>query len=198
MNQCQECQGQTPNPKFCSLSCSAVNQMRKQKANIKPHLKVCKKCGSEFNYGRDYKKQFCNSSCSAKFNNSLRSSKVCDYCGNSFKGAGKKYCSIKCSSQGRTNDMLVAWTKDSNSATTKQGLSRSIISHLIEKYNHQCSQCGWGEVNPVTNKSPLEVDHIDGNCYNNDESNLRVLCPNCHALTSTYKALNKQGQRKYR
>jgi len=32
----------------------------------------------------------------------------------------------------------------------------------------------------------LEVDHIDGDYRNNLLENLRFLCPNCHALTSTY------------
>lgn len=39
---------------------------------------------------------------------------------------------------------------------------------------------------------PLELDHIDGNNQNNNLSNLRLLCPNCHALTSTYRGKNKK------
>lgn len=37
---------------------------------------------------------------------------------------------------------------------------------------------------------PLELDHVDGNPSNNDIANLRVLCPNCHAQTPTYRGLN--------
>jgi len=37
---------------------------------------------------------------------------------------------------------------------------------------------------------PLELDHIDGNSSNNILSNLRLLCPNCHALTPTYRGKN--------
>ena len=55
----------------------------------------------------------------------------------------------------------------------------------------RCARCGWSEVNPVIGRSPLEIDHIDGNAYNNVENNLILLCPNCHALTPTYKNLNK-------
>ena len=29
---------------------------------------------------------------------------------------------------------------------------------------------------------PLELHHKDGNHYNNDLSNLQILCPNCHAI----------------
>lgn len=32
----------------------------------------------------------------------------------------------------------------------------------------------------------LQVDHVDGQCYNNEESNLRLLCPNCHSQTPTF------------
>ena len=33
---------------------------------------------------------------------------------------------------------------------------------------------------------PLELHHKDGNHYNNDLSNLEILCPNCHAQTDNY------------
>lgn len=63
--------------------------------------------------------------------------------------------------------------------------------YLLEKFNSKCIKCGWGEVNATSGKIPLEVNHIDGNAKNSVESNLELLCPNCHSLTSTYKNLNK-------
>jgi len=48
-----------------------------------------------------------------------------------------------------------------------------------------------GEINPVTGKSPLEVNHLDGCFTNNQEDNLEVLCPNCHSLTPSYRSLNR-------
>ena len=50
--------------------------------------------------------------------------------------------------------------------------------------------CGWCRVHPVTGKVPIELEHIDGNSLNNSPDNVKLLCPNCHSLTSTYKALN--------
>ena len=37
----------------------------------------------------------------------------------------------------------------------------------------------------------LQVDHIDGNASNNELSNLRFLCPNCHSQTDTFGNKNK-------
>ena len=48
------------------------------------------------------------------------------------------------------------------------------------------------------NNIPLEIEHIDGNYKNNDESNLILLCPNCHSLTSTYKGANTERGRNSR
>ena len=36
----------------------------------------------------------------------------------------------------------------------------------------------------------LQLDHIDGDRSNNELGNLRLLCPNCHALTDTYCGRN--------
>ncbi|MPY62009.1 HNH endonuclease signature motif containing protein [Streptomyces spongiae] len=38
---------------------------------------------------------------------------------------------------------------------------------------------------------PLEVDHVDGNWRNNRLENLRLLCPNCHSTTDSYRGRNK-------
>ena len=52
----------------------------------------------------------------------------------------------------------------------------------------QCEVCELTEW--LGNPIPLELDHIDGNKHNNNLSNLRILCPNCHALTPTYRTKN--------
>jgi len=54
---------------------------------------------------------------------------------------------------------------------------------------HQCECCGiteWRE-----KPTPLELDHINGINYDNRLENLRLLCPNCHAQTDTYRGRNK-------
>lgn len=41
-----------------------------------------------------------------------------------------------------------------------------------------CEYCKW----VALNRCQLDVDHIDGNHYNNEHSNLQTLCANCHRL----------------
>ena len=76
--------------------------------------------------------------------------------------------------------------------------SKHLKRYLMEKFNNRCSQCGWGETNPYTGKIPLELHHNDGDYTNNVEDNLDLLCPNCHALTATYKNANIGKGRKDR
>jgi len=52
----------------------------------------------------------------------------------------------------------------------------------------KCTSCGGVEW--LGRSIPLELDHVDGDKTNNQLDNLRLICPNCHALTPTYRGKN--------
>lgn len=87
---------------------------------------------------------------------------------------------------------ICAWKSGEWDGTSPCGeLSDYIRKYMLGKHNNSCAQCGWNSINPTHGNCPVQIEHIDGNSANNLESNLTVLCPNCHSLTATYGALNK-------
>ena len=48
-----------------------------------------------------------------------------------------------------------------------------------------CEYCGLSEWQHLP--IPLEIHHVNGNNIDNRIDNLRLLCPNCHALTNNYR-----------
>ena len=68
--------------------------------------------------------------------------------------------------------------------------------YLLRVKPHKCEICTldtW-QGRPI----PLELDHIDGDSGNNNLTNVRLICPNCHAQTPTYKNKNRGHGRKKR
>lgn len=77
-------------------------------------------------------------------------------------------------------------------------VSDFVKKYLRKKYDNKCCICGWSEINLKTRVVPLVADHIDGNWRNNTEENLRLVCPNCDALSPTYAGSNKGNGRPLR
>lgn len=112
-----------------------------------------------------------------------------------------KYCSNKCQFISQQNKYIKEWksgNKNGNVGISSRIISSHLKKYFLEKHGSRCSQCGWNKKHPKSGKVPLEIDHIDGNSENNLEKNLRLLCPNCHALTPNFKNRNKGKGRKWR
>jgi len=191
---------------YCSLSCGAKHaaQKRNQKVwNVEEYNsnpKKCKCCDAVLPYEKKYN-DFCDQSCAAKFNNPFRKvieirknaakpkvSRDCDYCGNGMVNvrSEQKYCCQECSANHKRKIIF-----DQIEAGETKLPSTNYRRYLIHKRGNRCESCGWDKVNPITDKCPIELEHIDGNSENNSLDNLKLLCPNCHSLTPTYKNLNK-------
>lgn len=130
----------------------------------------------------------------------IKEKRECINCGKRLSDRFKiKFCSNKCQLNHRHLVNISIWKNNNRDAKfTTKNISGYIKRYLREKYDNKCSKCGWSEKNPVTEKVPLEVDHVDGNSENNVEENLRLLCPNCHSLTPYFRNLNKGKGRKWR
>ena len=174
----------------------------------------CLNCGKEIEVPVGWKKhrnKFCSQSCAAIYNNHLRGENNgwkrfvehtnCECCGKDIynKPHGTKYCSLKCQAKHQQEDYIKRWKNGEESGLSgRYGISQRIRNYLFEKYDSKCQKCGWGEKNPITNKVPLQIHHIDGDCTNNKEENLQLLCPNCHSLTETFGSLNENSKRVFR
>ena len=108
-----------------------------------------------------------------------------------------KYCSIRCQQDYQYKQYITEWQAGIHTgAKGKLQTSGYIHRYVLEKQDYKCAECGINEHNGKS--IVLELDHINGDSSNNQENNLRCLCPNCHSQTHTYKAKNKGNGRKLR
>jgi predicted RNA-binding Zn-ribbon protein involved in translation (DUF1610 family) len=178
----------------------ALSQKIKEKYYQNP--KLCKVCKSVIFFEKKFNSH-CSMSCASVTRNkgvrrhgNPQQSIDCLICGNKTK-PGRRYCSQSCA--GKTNVFDVnAWLNGEIDGGNANGCKKPVKNYLLKEANYQCSKCGWNKINSVTNKTPLEINHIDGDSLNNVVSNLEVLCPNCHSLTPNFRALNKNSSRAYR
>ena len=93
--------------------------------------------------------------------------------GDRFKSFGKKI---------NLEEILI----ENSLYSSTDGLRKKLLKEGIKA--HKCESCNLEEWLGV--KIPLELDHINGINNDNRIDNIRLLCPNCHALTPTYRGKN--------
>lgn len=165
---------------------------RETRAAYAVQPKRCLYCDTMIPYAKR-RNTFCNHSCAASYNNRgvLRvqtdNPAECAHCGAIKETRHNKYCDACIAANVYSN-------KIDDTRLAKYDSTRRRI--LLEKRPYQCESCGLSEWQdqPI----PLELDHIDGDPDHNDESNLRLICPNCHALTDTYKSANRGNGKRQR
>ncbi|PVC87418.1 HNH endonuclease signature motif containing protein [Streptomyces sp. CS131] len=88
----------------------------------------------------------------------------------------------------RPEDLLVDQSQTLARRIPGERLKRAMVALGATEL---CALCSTG---PIWRGRllPLEVDHIDGNWRNNQQQNLRLLCPNCHSTTDTYRGRGKR------
>jgi Zn finger protein HypA/HybF involved in hydrogenase expression len=112
----------------------------------------------------------------------------CRNCGTPVNHMQNVYCSPRCQFQFRRRIRI----EQNVNAVGKSALK----SYLFDQRGHRCEVCGISEW--MGRPAPLELDHKDGNSSNNVLDNIRLICPNCHAQTATYKGRNMGQGRHHR
>lgn len=151
----------------------------------------CKQCDKETDNAK-----FCSKSCSASYNNTgiRRHGKgpgECLNCSHPLNRSDKKYCNNKCQKNHEFEKRITSWLNGSLEFPGKASL---------KKYLRSIKNCCWKCEISTWNNQPivLELEHVDGNADNNKKENLKLLCPNCHSQTETYKSKNIGNGRHFR
>jgi predicted nucleic acid-binding Zn ribbon protein len=159
--------------------------------DINDSNEVCQQCGREL---INKQKKFCSAKCAAAYRKYKRQKTeiICQNCGKTFNGlTGRKFCSVMCSNENLKKERLQKFLNSEYILDGNNGLPKFIREYLLDKAQYKCELCGFEGYNQKTGKTILQIHHKDGNSSNNTPENLLVICPNCHAMTENYMALNK-------
>ena len=69
-------------------------------------------------------------------------------------------------------------------------LKLRLIKEGLKKWQCEiCKRTKWNDA-----QLPIELDHIDSNHFNNQLSNLQIVCPNCHAIVTKQRKAREIGR----
>lgn len=108
----------------------------------------------------------------------------------------------------KPNQGKIGETKPNSRNKTRENIESDFLSNLkpinssrlkeyLIRFNYKenvCEICG-NEAIWNNKKLSLQLEHKDGNHFNNSLDNLQIICPNCHSQTTTYcsKNINKRA-----
>ena len=148
---------------FCSYGCGLIAQYKNGSGNLM--------CSTRSNLCPEIKKKNSAALKNAYLNGERISGK-------------ERYNSLPEETKSRMN-----WSKGKFPKTKfEYGKCGNHKAVLIEERGYACESCNLSEWlgKPLT----LELEHIDGDNQNNIKENLKLLCPNCHSYTETWKGKN--------
>lgn len=217
---CQECSKETTNPKFCSTSCAATfhnkNRIDKCPNKDKTKIGICS-CGKEVEINiraslKNVKCEICKGQCNfcqkpAKFklsSGNLCCSEFANSCpsvrlknSNGLKLAykrGVKFNKFTAEQREKSNIKQIETAKQNSFGEDILRLTDKAKKYLLEERGYKCEECKITEWNGKT--IVFEIDHIDGNRFNNKKENLKILCPNCHSQTHTWRGRNSNNSKR--
>ena len=154
--------------------------------------KRCAVCDSSFWVPRHRQEQ---RTCSRQCNGILRRDRTtfkCATCGKTFElsrhkasvaKSGVHFCSRPCKDVGQRLEGV----KAVHPAHYGSGRARREI--YVRRRGRKCENCQGTEW--LGHPMPLELHHVDGDTKNDSDNNLKLLCPNCHALTPNFRGRRK-------
>jgi hypothetical protein len=179
--------------RFCSAKCARGFSTKNKRKEIN------KKVSEKLSYNN---KKYCECGKTLDYRNTS------GYCLNCKPGSLVKHCvdcgkeksnsksvrCVECSRKYKENEYIKKWLKNGQTETNRQP-QNYIRRHLLNEQNNLCSICG---VKPEWNGKPIVfiLDHIDGDCHNNNRKNLRMICPMCDSQLPTFKSKNKNSSRR--
>ena len=156
---------------------------------------TCKQCGKEFTekYSKWSNGDFCCKLCARKYSHTFVDTEK-------LSTTMKKYYKVHGYLSKEQIDKRVAVFNETIKKRIMDKpwneLSEELVKkRLVYEQNGKCNKCGLSEWlgKPIS----LELEHKDGNHYNNSRENVELLCPNCHSQTDTYRGrnVNNAGKR---
>lgn len=174
-------------------------QLTPQRLEYSNAPSLCSQCQKELPF-RLRKNKFCSRSCAATYNNFARPNNtvsetwICLNCNKSHLTVAykpRKYCSVACQKEHENTVRIEQWLSGGPSWNLQTpGWAKSYIKSTQGTRCAICELSTW-QGHPIT----LEVDHINGNPHDNVLINLRLLCPNCHSATDSFKGRNRGNGR---
>ena len=189
----------------CDTSHFSINASQIKYKRVERECEKCKKKFIAFEGSKKQDKKSCSRKCANALRAGLehhnyREENKCLNCGSGVN-KGKKtntFCSKKCSLRYKRLEVYGRIENGTYKGAVRGNSKNQILKkYLIEKNGYGCSVCHNSEW--MGQKIPLQLDHKDGDSENDLPSNIRLICPNCHAQTPNYCGKNRHhGKRKHR